>query len=89
MIEGRPDMEWAWFYARMFEATTFGFMIGAVFLNRGHFDLLYHWIALITCMFAIVKVEHARGFDPEQSRQTGIRWRWRTSTPGILPKWGR
>ena len=91
MIEGRPDMEWAWFYARMFEATTFGFMIGAVFLNRGHFDLLYHWIALISCMFVIVKFEYARGHNPEQSQKTGIRWRWRTadSGPGMLPKWGR
>lgn len=46
----RPDLAWALDYARMMEATTVGFMIGSFFLNRGHFDLVYHWFALATAL---------------------------------------
>jgi putative inorganic carbon (hco3(-)) transporter len=46
----RPDLAWAGNYARMMEATTIGFMVGAFFLDRGHFDLIYHWFALVTCL---------------------------------------
>ncbi len=53
MGKARADMRWAMDYARMMEATTVGFMVGAVFLNRGHFDLLYHWLALVTSFSAI------------------------------------
>jgi putative inorganic carbon (HCO3(-)) transporter len=46
----RPDLEWAMNYARMMEATTVGFSVGAFFLNRGHFDLWYHWLALVAAL---------------------------------------
>ena len=52
----RPDMQWAADYSRMIEATTIGFLVGAFFLNRGHFDLIYHWISLVTALGAIVAV---------------------------------
>jgi O-antigen ligase len=48
-----PELAWASDYARMMEATMVGFMIGAMFLNRGHFDLVYHWLALVTCLVTI------------------------------------
>ncbi len=38
---------WIINYATMFEASLVAFITGATFLNRGHFDLLYHWVALI------------------------------------------
>ena len=46
----RPDLKWASNYARMMEATTVGFTVGAFFLNRGHFDLFYHWVALVASL---------------------------------------
>ncbi len=46
----RPDLEWAMNYARMVEATAVGFSVGAFFLNRGHFDLWYHWLALVAAL---------------------------------------
>lgn len=46
----RPDLQWAMNYARMMEATTVGFSVGAFFLNRGHFDLWYHWLALVAAL---------------------------------------
>jgi probable O-glycosylation ligase (exosortase A-associated) len=53
----RPELRWAANYSRMFEATTIGFLVGSVFLNRGHFDLIYHWIAMVTALGAIVAAE--------------------------------
>ncbi|MBL9078719.1 MAG: putative O-glycosylation ligase, exosortase A system-associated [Planctomycetes bacterium] len=49
----RLDLAWAADYARMMEATTVGFLVGAFFLNRGHFDLIYHWLALVTCLAGV------------------------------------
>jgi probable O-glycosylation ligase (exosortase A-associated) len=38
---------WIINYATMFEASLTAFVIGAIFLNRAHFDLFYHWVALV------------------------------------------
>ena len=55
----RPDLAWAANYARMMEATMIGFLVGAFFLNRGHFDLAYHWLALASCL-GVVALAAAR-----------------------------
>jgi putative inorganic carbon (hco3(-)) transporter len=57
----RPDLLWAANYARMMEATMIGFLCGAFFLNRGHFDLIYHWLALVS---ALVLVANAAAREP-------------------------
>jgi hypothetical protein len=31
----------------MFEASMAAFIVGSAFLNRAHFDLFYHWVALV------------------------------------------
>jgi putative inorganic carbon (HCO3(-)) transporter len=54
---GRPALQWAGSYARMMEATTVGFLVGAFFLNRGHFDLIYHWLALVSALVTITAAE--------------------------------
>ena len=38
---------WILNYATMFEASMVTFMVGTAFINRAHFDLFYHWVALI------------------------------------------
>jgi probable O-glycosylation ligase (exosortase A-associated) len=43
-----PGGDWVFNYCRMFEATLAGFMTGSFFLNRGHFDLIYHVFGIIT-----------------------------------------
>jgi probable O-glycosylation ligase (exosortase A-associated) len=48
---------WILNYATMFEATLVGFIIGSIFLNRAHFDLFYHWVALIVAFEAIAEAE--------------------------------
>lgn len=77
---GRPDLEWARNYARMMEATTVGFSVGAFFLNRGHFDLWYHWLALVAalnlCAAAALRrapqVEHLNGKKRERQGQVVV-----------------
>jgi probable O-glycosylation ligase (exosortase A-associated) len=59
----RPDMAWAADYARMMEATTVGFVVGAFFLNRGHFDLIYHWLALVSCLAGVAFAIYRRAPD--------------------------
>lgn len=48
---------WIISYSIMFEATLVCFMVGATFLNRGHFDLVYHWMALIVVFARIANQE--------------------------------
>jgi hypothetical protein len=94
----RPDMAWAKDYARMMEATTIGFMIGAVFLNRGHFDLVYHWLALVTGLSTVAMTAWFRGpvqqMQPAGRARVAVRRRpvlaasgWASSKP--QPRWGR
>lgn len=92
----RADLDWAMNYARMMETTTFGFMIGAVFLNRGHFDLIYHWLGLLTCLHLIVRRELRQApVTAESSARAGpveVQVRVRRPTLGsgrLLPTWGR
>jgi probable O-glycosylation ligase (exosortase A-associated) len=47
MAETRYASSWIRNYAVMFEASLATFVVGASFLNRAHFDLFYHWVALI------------------------------------------
>jgi len=50
---------WIFKYAVMFEATWVAFIVGSTFLNRAHFDLAYHWIALVIAFEAIADREMA------------------------------
>src|SRR6185503_17666850 len=44
---------WIINYANMFEASLAAFVVGSAFLNRAHFDLFYHWVAIVI-VFALV-----------------------------------
>jgi len=93
----RPDLAWAANYARMMEATTIGFMVGAVFLNRGHFDLVYHWIGLVTSLTAIAAYHWVRAprRDASGQRAQGVTVRAApafgvaAAVSGTSPRWGR
>jgi probable O-glycosylation ligase (exosortase A-associated) len=91
--KGRPDLEWAGAYSRMMEATMVGFMAGAVFLNRGHFDLVYHFLALVSCILFVTRLAARQG--PAVVRagspmgEITVRLRPVTAGPSMLPRWGR
>jgi len=48
---------WIINYATMFEATLTAFVVGSAFLNRGHFDLLYHLVALVVVFGYLARQE--------------------------------
>ena len=81
----RPDLAWASNYARMMEATTVGFSVGAFFLNRGHFDLFYHWLALVAALSFCVQagLRRAPGAVSVASPQASGEGVVRVAVPGI------
>lgn len=78
---GRSDPRLAWLldYGRMMEATTVGFLVGAFFLNRGHFDLVYHWLSLVTALLAVATSAYRRAPEAATNRAgrraLSVRWR--------------
>jgi len=44
---------WIINYATGMEASLVAFMIGSTFLNRAHFDLFYHFVAVV-CVFGVI-----------------------------------
>ncbi|MFT7487384.1 MAG: putative inorganic carbon (HCO3(-)) transporter [Candidatus Paceibacteria bacterium] len=57
MAMRRYYASWILNYCTMFEASLATFILGSVFLNRAHFDLLYHWVAIIVA-FGIIARQH-------------------------------
>jgi len=55
MAQQRYHSSWILNYATMFEASLATFTLGSVFLNRAHFDLFYHWVALILAFTTIAR----------------------------------
>jgi O-antigen ligase len=43
----RFHSSWILSYATMFEASMTAFVVGSMFLNRAHFDLFYHLVAIV------------------------------------------
>ena len=85
-------MAWAANYARMMEATTVAYMFGAVFLNRGHFDLLYHWLAMVTSLLLVARMHFAKAPVTELGTRfrSGVQVRWKSPLEGgLVARWGR
>ena len=55
LAKQRYRTSWIINYATMFEASMATFMVGAVFLNRAHFDLFYHWVAIVLLFGVMAK----------------------------------
>jgi probable O-glycosylation ligase (exosortase A-associated) len=53
----RYHSSWIIHYASMFEASLVAFLVGSTFLNRAHFDLFYHWVALVIAFGVIARRE--------------------------------
>lgn len=92
----RPDLYWVGRYGRMFEATNACFMVGSTFLNRGHFDLVYHFMSLVGATVLIVKMELAKPppvttIEFVDAPTTGVvTVGYKSPVPeASLPTWGR
>lgn len=65
----RDGPEWIGYYASIIEVSLYAYMLGAMFLNRGHFDFMYQEVAIAVALVPISLAEmqrHKRG--PRGSR---------------------
>ena len=69
----RHDIRWAGDAAKFLEASTLAFMVGGTFLNRAHFDLLYHVVILSFCAKRITLGEIAARQDEVEARTVAER----------------
>lgn len=80
---------WMINYSIMFEASMTGFCIGSTFLNRAHFDLVYHLFAIVA-VFDKVAMDELRQGSPTVSvegyRGTGEVQRIRPVGFGLRPR---
>ncbi len=77
-----PHMQWAGHYSRMLEASMVGFMVGAIFLNRGHFDLIYHFLDLVTCLSLVAYGAFREAPMREREKSGEIQLQWRPTVAG-------
>jgi probable O-glycosylation ligase (exosortase A-associated) len=75
--QARYYTSWILTYATMFEASLVAFVVGSFFLNRAHFDLFYHFVAIVTVFGSIARQEMRTSLpQPAGSTQRGpIEWR--------------
>lgn len=76
MAKRRYAQSWILYYCTMFEAAIFTFMLGSMFLNRAHFDLIYHYF-MIVMIFGNIAREEMNALDRGESSQPsggGIRF---------------
>jgi probable O-glycosylation ligase (exosortase A-associated) len=53
----RYHSSWILSYCTMFEAALGTFVLGSVFLNRAHFDLIYHYVAIVMVFGHVARQE--------------------------------
>jgi probable O-glycosylation ligase (exosortase A-associated) len=68
----RYHASWILNYATMFEASLVAFVVGSTFLNRAHFDLFYHWVALVIA-FTLIARRHLSESERYPTRNLGPR----------------
>ena len=59
LVRGTAD-EWIRPYALAIEVTLYGYLAGAMFLNRAHFDLLYQFVAAASTFTVVIVAERER-----------------------------
>ncbi|MEM9381847.1 MAG: putative O-glycosylation ligase, exosortase A system-associated [Planctomycetota bacterium] len=65
------DRSWIFSYCTAFEGTILVFMLGSMFLNRAHFDLIYHYFAIVM-VFERVAREEMRSPTVAARVRTGV-----------------
>ena len=79
----RFNASWILNYCTMYEASMVAFSVGAMFLNRAHFDLFYHMVAIVACFGRIAREEMNAG--QVYNAQAGQRG---TLVPAVQPGFG-
>ena len=86
LAKKRYYSSWIINYATMFEASLASFCIGSTFLNRAHFDLVYHFFAIVLVFEKFAMEDLKVGAPVELRIDSGNRRRGelrRVRTPGF------
>ncbi len=75
---------WTADYAKMFEASFVGFVVGATFLNRAHFDLFYQMVGMVTVLEYLALKKEVRAEEKEENAPLP---REEREGPRVLPSW--
>ncbi len=72
--EARRIYEQSWIhnYCSMFEASLVAFVVGSLFLNRAHFDLFYHFVAIVMA-FEVIAWQELRAARQAPERASARR----------------
>lgn len=75
----RYHSSWILSYCTMFEAVIATFVVGSVFLNRAHFDLIYHYFAIVIVFGKVARseMESERRYPLRPSARGGMSGRLR------------
>ena len=63
---------WILSYCTALEGAFLTFMLGSTFLNRAHFDLIYHYFAIVMVFERIARAEMANPLGEYDRKKTGI-----------------
>lgn len=66
------DRSWILSYCTAFEGTLLTFMLGSTFLNRAHFDLIYHFFAMVMVFERIARAEMQNPLGEYRKAKTGV-----------------
>ena len=70
LVRGTAD-DWVRRYAQTIEITLYGYMAGAMFLNRAHFDLMYQLVAVSAAVPIVVLADRERRARLSERRRVG------------------
>ena len=57
LAKQKLERSWILYYCTAFEGAILTFMLGSTFLNRAHFDLIYHYFAMVLVFGRIARAE--------------------------------
>src|SRR5690606_8444840 len=80
----RDGPDWIGNYAALIEVSLYGFLCGAMFLNRGHFDFMYQEAAIAVALFPVALAELKRREQVKGGRRGPARLTVRSADP-FLP----
>ena len=66
------DRSWILSYCTALEGALLTFMLGSMFLNRAHFDLIYHYFAIVMVFERVARAEMADPLSIAEPRKEGV-----------------
>jgi probable O-glycosylation ligase (exosortase A-associated) len=71
-VRGQPELTWVSNYADMVQVSFIAFLVNGAFVNMEYFDLVYHWVAVVSSMKVISKQALAASYYAAPEAQTDL-----------------